>query len=196
MPSLYAEIGRKSGPFSGNREIGGKSGPFKVLFRVLDLLEEARTAPICTSEPDTDALPAVARYKELAEVERGFGQLKDVLALRPIDHRVEPRVKAHIFVAALALFVQTFLGRRLQEAGVALSAAEAFQAVQTIRHVTFRVSGEARSGVSAAGALDPECAGDHRVEAALPAYDGRANGDVVTNRESGPYPPRIYDGPG
>jgi transposase len=105
---------------------------------------------IVTSEPDVDALQAVAWYKDLADVERGFRHLKDVLALRPIYHRVEPRVKAHIFVAALALLVQTLLGRRLQEAGVALSAVEAFQAVQTIRHVTFRVGAEARSGVSAA----------------------------------------------
>jgi transposase len=105
---------------------------------------------VVTSEPDVEALQAVAWYKELADVERGFRHLKDVLALRPIYHRVEPRVKAPIFVAALALLVQTLRGRRLQEAGVALSAAEAFQAVQTIRQVTFRVGQEARSGVSAA----------------------------------------------
>ena len=105
---------------------------------------------VVTSEPDVDALQAVAWYKELAEVERGFRHLKDVLALRPIYHRVEPRVKAHIFVAALALLVQTLLGRRLQQAGITLSATEAFQAVQTIRHVSFRVGAEARSGVSAA----------------------------------------------
>ena len=42
-------------------------------------------------------------YKELTEVESGFRQLKDVMAMRPIYHQVEPRVKAHIFVAALAL---------------------------------------------------------------------------------------------
>ncbi len=41
--------------------------------------------------------------------------------MRPIYHQVEPRVKAHIFVAALALLVQRLLGRRLKEAGVDLS---------------------------------------------------------------------------
>ena len=76
---------------------------------------------IATSEKGLSVLDAVALYKELTEVESGFRQLKDVLALRPIYHQIEQRVKAHIFVAALALLVQRLLGRRLQEAGVDLS---------------------------------------------------------------------------
>jgi hypothetical protein len=48
--------------------------------------------------------------------------------------------------------VQTLLQRRLREAEVDLSAAEAMQAVTTIRQVTFKVNGESRSGVSAAKA--------------------------------------------
>jgi transposase len=58
---------------------------------------------IATSEKGLSVLDVVALYKELTDVESGFRQLKDVMALRPIDHRIEPRVKAHIFVAALAL---------------------------------------------------------------------------------------------
>src|SRR5262249_60450188 len=74
-----------------------------------------------TSERGRSVLDAVALYKELTDVESGFRQLKDVLALRPISHQIEPRVKAHIFVAALALLVQRLLGRRLKEAGGHLS---------------------------------------------------------------------------
>jgi transposase len=65
---------------------------------------------------------AVAIYKDLADMERGFRQLKDVLALRPIYHQVEPRVRAHIFVAALALLVQLLVNRRLQEGSLVHSA--------------------------------------------------------------------------
>ena len=68
-----------------------------------------------TSEKGLSILDAVALYKELTDVESGFRQLKDVLAMRPIYHQIEPRVKAHIFVAALALLVQRLLGRRLKE---------------------------------------------------------------------------------
>jgi transposase len=107
---------------------------------------------IATTEKGSTAVEAVDQYKQLTEVERSFRHLKDVLALRPVYHQVEPRVKAHIFVAALALLLQTLLQRRLREAQVDLSATEALQAVTTIRQVTFKVNGESRSGVSAAKA--------------------------------------------
>jgi transposase len=104
---------------------------------------------VMTSEKGLSLLDAVALYKELAEVESGFRQLKDVMALRPIYHQIEVRVKAHIFVAALALLVQRLLGRRLKEAGVDLSPARAMQALATVRLVTFRVEGQPeRRGVT------------------------------------------------
>lgn len=104
---------------------------------------------IATSEKNIDALTAVAKYKELTEVETGFRRMKDVLSLRPVYHQVEPRVRGHIFVAALGLLLQTLLQRRLEEAGVNLSAEQALQALETVRHVSFNVNGQERSGVSA-----------------------------------------------
>jgi len=130
-------------------------GVFEFFDHPLHLEREKRLEGkyvIATSEKNLGADEAVAMYKELTDVERSFRNLKDVLALRPIYHQVEPRVKAHIFVAALALLVQCLLQRRLQEAKSDLSAPAALQAVQTIRHVTFRWEGECRTGVSAASA--------------------------------------------
>jgi transposase len=104
---------------------------------------------VMTREKDLGILDAVALYKELTEVESGFRQLKDVPGMRPIYHRIEPRVKAHIFVAALALLVQRLLGRRLEEAGVDLSPARALQALATVRLVTFHLEGQPeRRGVT------------------------------------------------
>jgi transposase len=97
---------------------------------------------IATTEKDLDALEAVRIYKELSEVERGFRHLKDVLAMRPIYHRIAPRVEGHIFVAALALLLERLLERRLKEAGVDLSAPEALLALGTIRLVSFRLPGQ------------------------------------------------------
>ncbi len=94
---------------------------------------------IATSESALSVLEIVAIYKELSDVERGFRQLKDVLALRPIYHQIEPRVKAHIFVAALALLVQRLLHRRLEGAGIDFSAQRAMQAISTLRVVTLRL---------------------------------------------------------
>ena len=81
-------------------------------------------------------------------MERGFRSLKDPLGMRPIWHQVERRVRAHIFVAALAFLIERLLERALQEAGVPLSAQQALTALQTIRHVQFRVQGELRTGVT------------------------------------------------
>jgi hypothetical protein len=43
------------------------------------------------------AAVAVAQDKELNEVERGLHAVKDPIGMRPIWHRVERRVRAHIF---------------------------------------------------------------------------------------------------
>jgi transposase len=123
---------------------------------------------IATSEMGLSVLDAVALYKDLTEVESGFRQLKDVMALRPIYHQIEERVKAHIFVAALALLVQRLLGRRLKEAGVDLSPARAMEALSTVRLVTFRLEGQPeRRGITGG------CPDARRVLKALKLVDQR-----------------------
>ncbi len=103
---------------------------------------------IATSEKGLEPLEAVRMYKELSEVERGFRCLKDVLEMRPIYHKVERRVRAHIFVAALALLLMRLLERRLKDAGVKLSTEQALRALSTVRLVSFKLQGTARTGVS------------------------------------------------
>ena len=105
---------------------------------------------IATSEKSMGILDAIALYKDLANVEAAYRQLKDVLSMRPIYHQVEPRVKAHIFVATLALLIQRLLHQRLREANIDFSPCRAIEALSSVRHVTFRRDGqEPRSGISA-----------------------------------------------
>jgi hypothetical protein len=53
---------------------------------------------------------AVRSYKALAQVERAFRSLKTVdLKVRPIHHRLESRVRAHIFLCMLAYYVEWHL---------------------------------------------------------------------------------------
>jgi Transposase DDE domain len=62
--------------------------------------------------------PAVVRaYKQLAAVERTFRAMKapDLLALRPIHHRLEDRVRAHAFLCLLAYAVRLEVEERLVE---------------------------------------------------------------------------------
>ena len=69
-----------------------------------------------TSEP-ADRLPTAAvvrRYKDLTRVERAFRSLKTVdLHIRPIRHRVETRVRAHLFLCLLAYYVHWHLRQAL-----------------------------------------------------------------------------------
>jgi transposase len=104
---------------------------------------------IQTDQTDLTAQDAVAHYKELNEVERGFRSLKDPIGMRPIWHHNERRVRAHIFVAALSFLIERMLERALKDAGVPLSAQAALTALQTIRHVRVQVDGEERTGVTA-----------------------------------------------
>lgn len=69
---------------------------------------------IRTSESATalSAEDVVRSYKQLADVEQAFRSLKGLeLLLRPIFHRLENRVKAHVFVCLLAYYVQWHLKR-------------------------------------------------------------------------------------
>jgi transposase len=64
---------------------------------------------IRTSEPaeQLSAEDTVRSYKSLAQVERVFRTMKSVdLMVRPIHHRNEDRVTAHIFLCLLAYYVQ------------------------------------------------------------------------------------------
>lgn len=53
------------------------------------------------------AADAVRGYKDLARVERAFRCLKGLdLMVRPIHHRVDPRVRAHLLICMLAYYVE------------------------------------------------------------------------------------------
>ena len=72
---------------------------------------------IRTSEAAADlgAADCVRNYKSLALVERAFRCLKslDVL-VRPIRHRVEPRVRAHVLLCVLSYYVEWHMRQTLQ----------------------------------------------------------------------------------
>jgi transposase len=69
---------------------------------------------IRTSEP-AERLPAaegVRSYKGLSQVEQAFRCLKGIdLLVRPIHHRLEPRVRAHVLICVLAYYVEWHLRR-------------------------------------------------------------------------------------
>jgi transposase len=60
----------------------------------------------------------IHRYKELAEIERGWRALKSSLLLRPVHHWTEDRIKAHVFICVLALQIERLMRNRLQTLSV------------------------------------------------------------------------------
>jgi len=60
----------------------------------------------------------VKRYKELAEIERGWRALKSTLLLRPVYHWTEERILGHVFVCVLALQIERWMRNKLKGTSV------------------------------------------------------------------------------
>jgi Transposase DDE domain len=57
------------------------------------------------SDPSLSPEDIAAGYKQLLEVERGWRDLKTHLDLRPVHHRTEARIRAHVLLCWLALLL-------------------------------------------------------------------------------------------
>jgi len=58
-----------------------------------------------TSDPTLSAADVATGYKQLLEVERGWRDMKTTLDLRPVYHRKEQRIRAHVLLCWLALLL-------------------------------------------------------------------------------------------
>jgi len=122
-PLKAAEIGLKVGKVLGRYKMGKHfqyaigEGTFTWSRREQSIQQEAQLDGIYvlrTSEA-TERLSAedtVRSYKSLSQVERAFRSLKGIdLLVRPIRHRSEDRVPAHIFLCLLAYYVEWHMRR-------------------------------------------------------------------------------------
>jgi len=57
------------------------------------------------SDPKLSAEDIALGYKQLLEVERGWRDMKQIIDLRPVYHRVEERIRAHVLLCWLALLL-------------------------------------------------------------------------------------------
>jgi hypothetical protein len=57
------------------------------------------------SDPSLPAEDIAVGYKQLLEVERGWRDMKQILDLRPVYHRREDRIRAHVLLCWLALLL-------------------------------------------------------------------------------------------
>lgn len=76
-----------------------------------------------------------AFYLQLVEVEQAFKDLKGDLAIRPIYHRTDGRIEAHIFVAFLAYCLQVTLKQQLRSLAPGLTPRSALDKMAAIQMV-------------------------------------------------------------
>jgi len=58
-----------------------------------------------SSDPTLSATDIAVGYKQLLEVERGWRDMKSIIDLRPVYHRLEDRIRAHVVLCWLALLL-------------------------------------------------------------------------------------------
>jgi transposase len=125
-PMNKAAIGLKAGKLINRYKVGKhytltiSDGTFAWERKQASIAQEAALDGIYvirTSEPSArlNAADAVRTYKGLAEAERVFRGMKGVANhVRPIFHRSDPRVRAHLFISMLAYYVEWHLREALK----------------------------------------------------------------------------------
>jgi transposase len=76
---------------------------------------------LVTNVQDLSAQEVVARYKSLADIERGFRVLKSEIEIAPVFHRLPERIKAHANICMLALILHRVMRQRLRLANSDMS---------------------------------------------------------------------------
>jgi len=70
---------------------------------------------LSTSDDSLSAADVALGYKQLLEVERAFRTLKTTLDLRPLYHRKDERIEAHVFLCFLALLLVRVAERQTRQ---------------------------------------------------------------------------------
>ena len=92
---------------------------------------------------DLKAHEIVARYKSLADIERGFHVLKSEIEIAPVFHRLPDRIRAHASICFMALVLHRVMRQRLRLAGSALSPEAALRQLRRIQHHQVRIDNAA-----------------------------------------------------
>ena len=79
--------------------------------RYLELLDGKL---LLVTNTDAPAADVVARYKSLADIERGFRVLKSDIEIGPVYHRLPQRIRAHALVCFMALILYRVMRMRLK----------------------------------------------------------------------------------
>ncbi len=95
----------------------------------------------------------IARYKALADIERGFRVLKSDIEIAPVHHRLPERIRAHALICFLALVIHRIMRQKLKAAGHPLSPRRALALLRQIQQHRIQIDGKSVTGI---GRLQPQ----------------------------------------
>jgi transposase len=90
-----------------------------------------------TCDPHLSTEDIALGYKQLLEVERGWRDMKQVLDLRPVYHRLEDRIRAHVLLCWLALLLARIVETHPSTPGTATTWTRARTQLQRLHVGTF-----------------------------------------------------------
>ena len=94
---------------------------------------------LITNAPDIAPTETVARYKGLADIERGFRVLKSDIEIAPVHHRLPDRIRAHAMICFLALVLYRVMRMRLKAKGHSASPRTALDLLERIQQHVARI---------------------------------------------------------
>ncbi len=84
----------------------------------------------------------ISNYGHLWKIEKAFRISKNELKIRPIYHRIQRRIEAHLCIAFVAYKIYKELERQLKIMDMAISPEKAIEIAETIYAIRVKISGE------------------------------------------------------
>ena len=103
---------------------------------------------LVTNTPDLAPKDIVARYKSLADIERGFRVLKSEIEIGPVYHRLPDRIRAHAAICFIALILHRVMRQRLKAGETGLSPERALTQLRRVQHHRVKLDQKSLSGIS------------------------------------------------
>lgn len=103
---------------------------------------------LITNAPDLTPADAVARYKALSDIERGFRVLKSDIEIAPVHHRLPGRIRAHALICFLALVLYRVMRMRLKAKGHSASPRTALGLLARIQRHQAKIGERSLDGIS------------------------------------------------
>ncbi len=103
---------------------------------------------LLTNVEDLDAETVVARYKALADIERGFRVLKRDIEIAPVYHRLPKRIRAHAAICFVALLLHRVMRMRLKANDSPLSVERVMEQLRRIQRHRVTIDEQRLSGLT------------------------------------------------